>query len=236
MTLPNEKVLELLKRDFVVGWNNIEREEFCGTSSGYSRRQSAIGTTNGAGAHNVQMFVLSADGVVLHALPGFWHPDDLTAELRFAQVIDRLWRDQTRSRQEKECLFEKLHDLELRKQSEITTARSDWQSFDASAELRRVAKNEVRDTVVHKATGKVAMKPLNVLVHERMAARPFVPFAEFDTASFVDYGLRHYDNNRRVDSTGRRFVKQERLMMKRNRERQRDERRARVRRKTKRQS
>lgn len=236
MTLPNENVLKLLRRDFVVGWNNIESEEFCGTSSGYSRRQTAVGTTNGAGAHNVQMFVISNDGVVLHALPGFWHPDDLTAELRFAQVLDRLWQDQGRSRQEKERMFEKLHHLELRKQSEITTARSDWQGFDASAELRRLAQSEDRDTVVHQASGKVTMKPINVLVHERMASRPFVPFADFDTAAFVDYGRLYYDNNRGVDQRGRRFVKLERAMMKRERERQRDERRAQAQRKTKRRS
>ena len=39
----------------------------------------------------------------------------------------------------------------------------------------------------------------STVVHERMAARPFVRFSRFDTAMFVDYGRKYYDNNQRVD-------------------------------------
>ena len=74
----------LLKSDFVVGWKNIQREDYVGASHGYTCEQPAVGTTNGAGPRNTQMFVLSPGGVVLHALPGFWHPDELAAELHFS--------------------------------------------------------------------------------------------------------------------------------------------------------
>ena len=58
-----------------------------------SPKQCAVGTTNGAGGHNVQIFVLSPDGVVLHALPGFWHPEDLVRELTGWICIRVTWAD-----------------------------------------------------------------------------------------------------------------------------------------------
>ena len=80
MTLPNEEVFELLRDHFVLGARNIEKDEHVGLSHGYKCTQSAVGTTNGAGARNVQLLMLAADGTVLHALPGYWHPDDLKRE------------------------------------------------------------------------------------------------------------------------------------------------------------
>ena len=217
--------MEMLRNDFVVGWMNNEREEYCGTSRGYARTQTAVGTTNGAGGHNVQMFVLSPDLVVLHALPGFWHPEDLTAELRFAKVLDRLWRDGDRTLAQKRQMWEQLHRTELRRQSEATTARSDWQGFDRSTELAR-AQTENRDTIVVGANGP-QVKPLNRLVHERLAARPFVKFEDFDIAEFVDYGKTHYDNNRGHDKRSGRFATSERLHKKRALRKAKDEKRAR---------
>ena len=217
MTLPDEKILSLLKKNFVVGWKNIEREGFCGSSSGYGRMHTAVGTTNGAGGSNVQLFVLSPDRVVLHALPGFWHPDDLESELHFALTVDRLWRDSTRSRDDKDAMFARLHRLEAKRQSELTTARSKWQSFDERTELRRISKSGPRDTVEYDEQGNPRVKPLNVLMRERMSQLPFVPFAEFDITSFVDYGRKHYDNNQGHDN-GKRFTTLERLMAKRQRD------------------
>lgn len=211
----------MLQEDFVVGWKNNEREDYCGTSRGYARTQTALGTTNGAGGHNVQIFVLSPDLVVLHALPGFWHPEDLVAELQFAKVLDQLWRDDGRTRAQKETMWKRLHRTELRRQSEATTARSDWQSFDRSMELSR-ARDEVRDTIVVGAAG-LQVKPINQLVHERLIRRPFVKFEDFDTADFVDYGKTHYDNNSGFDETSGRFATAERLQTKRARQQAREE-------------
>lgn len=215
----------MLREDFVVGWMNNEREEYCGTSRAYARTQTAVGTTNGAGGHNVQMFVLSPDLVVLHALPGFWHPEDLRAELEFAKVLDRLWRDDGRTREQKEQMWKRLHTIELRRQSEATTARSDWQGFDRSMELQR-ARTENRDTVLITSAGP-QVKPLNQVVHERLMALPFVQFEDFDIASFVDYGKTHYDNNRGHDQKSGRFATSERLHKKRALKKAREEKRAR---------
>ncbi|MEE2887124.1 MAG: hypothetical protein VX951_06800 [Planctomycetota bacterium] len=226
-------MLPLLKSDFEVGWFDIKNEDYTGYSSGYGyRSHCAVGTTNGAGAHNVQIFVLSPDKVVLHALPGFWAPEDLARELRFAKVLHRLWQDDNRTLAQKRDMYRRLQTLEPRNHPAATFARSAWQPFDVSAERGR---HEERDTALQVDTpamsdnlagllrkssmmavhrGQGVMKPLNMLVHERMAVRPFVPFDEFDIEKFVDYGRMFYDLNLR-HREGKKLAGQTRLMQKR---------------------
>jgi hypothetical protein len=206
VTLADSTVRSLLRDRFVVGWHNIWRESYVGQSHGYSRRQAAVGTTNGAGGRNMQVFVLTPDLVVLHALPGFWHPEDFAHQLRFAEALASVWADPQLSRSQKEDLFRSVQLAEPRLHAEETRARSAWQPFDAHAEAMR-ARTQARDTFAQapagdaEAAGGAApcaappLKPLNVLVHERMAEHPFVPFAEFDVAALVDYGRPYYDNN-----------------------------------------
>ena len=203
----------MLKSDFVVGWRNIITEKYVGESFGYTCDQTSVGTTNGAGPHNVQIFVLSPDLTVLHALPGFWHPQDLAQELEFSKTLYRLWNDEGRSRQEKDALFAQMQLAEFKNHSKSTTIRSSWQGFDARNEQKRRGAGKVRDTFLTSADGSVRerrgrprMKPLNQLVHERMAQRPFVKFEDFDVAVFADYGRILYDNNRRVDGRGEVFM------------------------------
>lgn len=195
----------MLERDFVLGWKDIRKQRFVGYSFGYKPKDSSLGTTNGAGPHNVQMFVLSPDRVVLHALPGFWHPEDLAQELQFAKVLATLWADEDRSIEDKKDMFRRLQKHEIKRQSELSSARSGWQSFDSRAEANRLAKGP-RDTFYPAVDGMPQMlKPINILVHERMAARPFLAFEDFDTAAFVDYGRYFYDLNSRVDGRGIEF-------------------------------
>ena len=51
MSLSADNVLDLLESDFVVGWQNIQREDYVGSSHGYTCEEAAVGTTNGAGPH-----------------------------------------------------------------------------------------------------------------------------------------------------------------------------------------
>jgi hypothetical protein len=213
VSLSQEPVFSLLKSDFVVGWKNIITEKYVGESFGYTCDQTAVGTTNGAGPHNVQIFVLSPDLTVLHALPGFWHPEDLAQELRFAEVLNRLWQDKSRNRAQKNEMFSRLQLAEYKNHSVATTLRSSWQGFDAKNEQQRREGGKQRDTFLTSADGAVrerrgrpVMKPINQLVHERMAQRPFVKFEDFDIAQFADYGRILYDNNRKVDGPGEVFM------------------------------
>lgn len=207
MTLADEKVLEVLKDRYVVGWRNVMNEEWVGQSHGYSRSQQAVGTTNGAGGRNVQIFVLSPDLVVLHALAGFWHPDDLRAELRFAEGLWSVWKDEKLTRAQKDAFCRQMQLAESRFQDEETFARSQWQHFDKHVELSRL-QTENRDTVarVPGENGQgFALKPHNVLLHERMADHPFVPFDEFDVTWIADHGQAFYDNNRGTGEHGVAF-------------------------------
>lgn len=200
MTLADAEVQRVLRERFVVGWRNVWREQWVGQSRGYRRDQCAVGTTNGAGGRNMQVFVLAPDLTVLHALPGFWHPDDFVAELRFAEGLAAVWRDPALSRSQKDALFAKVQLAEPGLQGAATRARSGWQGFDRHAEYAR-GRCEPRDTFTSLPLPGVlggpasVLQPLNVLVHRRMAERPFVPFAEFDVAAFTDYGRPYYDNN-----------------------------------------
>lgn len=231
MSLPDPRVFDLLQDHFVVGWKNIQREEYVGYSRGYKPNQSCVGTTNGAGAHNVQLMVLSPDGTVLHALPGFWHPEDLARELRFGLAMHQLWNDQGKDRATKQRLFERMHQRAIRTQTDATTARSDWQGFDRHREAWRVRNGEERDTVVYGRNGEpktlsdggLLMKPINVLAHERMLQQPFRSIEDFDVVSFVDYGRYQYDLNRR--DKGKRFGGLDRLASIREKKEQRAARR-----------
>lgn len=217
-----------LQSEWIVGWKNIVKQDYVGESHGYTCEQTSVGTTNGAGPHNVQLFLLSPDGVVLHCLPGFWHPEDLGRALKFGQRLLALWQDPVLSPAEKRARFPQLQLAELASQPRETYARSAWQGFDAKNELKRLAQGP-RDTfrvdaagqLVEGKKGQPQLKRTNEVVYERMAKRPFVPFALFDTATFADYGRRYYDNNKKVDGAGatfmtpRRVAKQERKLAKR---------------------
>lgn len=215
MTLPNEKLLALLARDFVVGWKDIRKEDFCGVSRGYTKNQTAVGTTNGAGGRNVQVFVLTPNARVLLALPGFWHADDLRTELQFAKVLNRLWLDDSRTLQDKVKLWRKLQLRQPTTHSRAMRARSDWQGFDRITEIAR-GRMQSRDSIVTQ-NGKQRLLALDELVHKRLALRPCLHFDDFDIESFVDYGRREYDNNRGVDRYGKSFSEVVRREKKRQR-------------------
>jgi hypothetical protein len=204
VTLANPEVLKALHEDFVVGWKNIEREPWRGESQGYSCTQTALGTTNGAGARNVQIFVLSADLRVLHALPGFWHPDDLRRELEFARLAHRLWADEGRTLAQKQSMLAVLRKDHVTRLPALTLARSDWQDFDRVAELS--PGRPWRDTFRTGKDGEVDLKPTILVAHDRMARMAFAEFARFDVEAFTDYGLLHYDNNAGFDRQAAQFA------------------------------
>lgn len=221
MTLPDEDVIDLLQRHFVLAARNIERDGHVGLSHGYRADQTAVGTTNGAGGRNVQLVVLATDGTVVHALPGFWHADDLVPELRLALELHALYRDEALSMPSKLAMFTALHRSHLRRHGAAAEARGDWQGFDRAHELIR-SQSEPRDTVVVDGANRT-LKSIPRLVHERLLARPFRSLAEFGMESFVDYGRPFYDNNAGVDD-GRNFPRAAAANQKRAREQQKAER------------
>ena len=191
----------------MLAWHNIKRTRYVGESNGYTSKAHAVGTTNGAGPRNVQLLVLAPDSTVLHALPGFWHAEDLARELRFAEQVHRLHQDQDRTEEQKLSMFARLHRSEVARQPADAFARSGWQGFDARTEQARLMIQPDRDTFQRHPSGNIVMsekgqpqlKRLNVVAHERMMQQPFKKLNEFDFEAFVDYGVPYYDNNRGKD-------------------------------------
>ena len=82
--------------------------------------------------------------------------------------------------------------------------RSKMQGFDKKYEIKhRLHTSDTIKNVQLASYGltkgqkipKGAFKTTDVIMHERMAARPFVHFSQFDVAHFVDYGRPKYDKN-----------------------------------------
>ncbi len=197
MSLSNDSVLNVLKSQFVCGYRNITGESYAGKSGKHETDGQAIVTTNGAGPHNVQFFFLSEDGVVLHAILGYWDPRDLLWEIRFAQGMNRLWHSSSRSAEDKRKQFQIANRLAIRQLPLDMVARSHLQGFDAKKELKVAASDfRFRPGDYHppvRAGKHDNLKSTVQVIHERMAQRPFVVYEDFDVADFSDYGKQRYD-------------------------------------------
>lgn len=208
VSLSNDSVLNALKSNFVCGYKNITGESYAGRSGHHDPNAPAVLTTNGAGPHNVQMFFLSKDGVVLQCLPGFWAPPDFLYEMRFALGMNRLWLDETKPLDTKKRLFTRYQLQDIPRHPADMVARSHLQSFDAQAEAKKTKQQSdfiYRPGDYHAATQTKAMhnlKTTDQVVHERMAKRPFVTYEEFDVAAFSDYGKERYDKKEETREPG----------------------------------
>ncbi len=165
---------------------------------------TAVNTTNGAGPHNLQTFVMTADGTVLHCLPGFWNSADLSCELALAEKLNYIWEDKAITPAHKAELFKRLHLEHLATHSQETVARSHLQGFDA----QHIYKNrkDLADCISDKEAIKAvedphhdlpyaAFKTTDKIMHERMASKAFIfaDYSNFDTAAYTSYGCSHYD-------------------------------------------
>jgi hypothetical protein len=202
VTLSHDALIRTLNNKFVCGFKNIKDEPYCGKSGKHDPNTPAVLTTNGAGPHNVQIFVLNADGIVLHCLPGFWTPADLLAELEFARSLSKIWSNPKLSREVKDNRFRdanlqhaQTHTLDMR-------SRSKLQGFDEKKE-RKKGESDFKLQVGQPPTVMLTnrglklsdLKTVDQVVHERMAQRPFVPYDDFDVAAYVDYGQLRYDKH-----------------------------------------
>ena len=212
MTLPNNDVIDFIGTRFVLAHRNIQKDEHVGMSHGYRSNQSAVGTTNGAGPRNVQFLILAADKTVLHALPGFWHPEDLIPELQLAFEISRLYLDKRKTYSQKAKMFEMLHKAHMRRHGAAAIRRGHWQNFDSLYETSHEQRDE-RDTFRRLANGDLQLKSVPEVIHDRMLTRRFKKLDDFDLESFVDYGRPFYDNNR--GERGKAFSQAERANRKR---------------------
>lgn len=203
MSLSSPQVIKALQDNFVCATRDITGESYAGVSGRHEVKGKAVRTTNGAGPHNIQMFMLAADGTVLHCLPGYWAPADIVPEMELAKKLNAVWNSNY-SLQQKRQEFYRLQLAHARNHPQDTKYRSSMQSFDQKYE----AKNRLNtsDTILDKNLARMslekgamvpagAFKTTDVLMHERMAVRPFIPYSQFDVVAFSDYGRPLYDKH-----------------------------------------
>lgn len=204
MSLSQEPAFSVLKEGFVCGVKDISNEPYCGVSGRHEVNGKAINTTNGAGPHNIQMFVLASDGTVLTCMQGFWNSADLVQELSLAQQLNHVWIDPRLTRAQKNQMFSQMHMAHVQQHSPKTVARSHLQGFDAKYEAKhRLTSSDciINPQLAQQANVKGAKIPWQAfrttddLMHRRMAARPFVPYTQFDVAAYVEYGRPKYDKH-----------------------------------------
>jgi hypothetical protein len=220
VSLSQDPAFSYLKNYFVCGFTDITNQSYAGVSGRHERQGQATNTTNGAGPHNLQLFMLASDGTVLHCLPGFWDSRDLSREMQFAYQLNKVYTDPTLRKSEKDQLFKQMQLKHIEQHPPQMVRRSHMQGFDQQYEAHY--KLNTSDAILDPALAKQGMaanghppgeafKTCDVLMHERMSKRPFVAFSRFDVANFTDYGKPHYDKNEdQIDAYSGREIRDRR--------------------------
>lgn len=156
---PDDEVMAVLGRQFLCGFRNVGDQPWCGNSAKHPRRSRAVYPANGAGPRNTQGFLLAPDGVVLHALLGYWHPKDFLCELSLARELCGLWQNPSLSRADKDARFAELHRSHIAIHSEDMRSRSGLMGLDEEYELARAGARQLidgaRDIIVRDRKGRV---------------------------------------------------------------------------------
>ncbi len=217
MSLSQEPALSVLKNELVCGYRDISKEPYAGFSGAHPIDGNAAVTTNGAGPHNLQTFIMDPDGTVLHCLPGYWAPQDLVREVEFAGRLDDVWHDPHLSVAQKKQEFREMQLAHVQEHPRQMTMKSRMQGFDMQYEAKNrlyssdtILNPQLAVQVLDKDSGGMKMgakdgfKTTDVIMHERMAQRPFINYNQFDVAAYADYGRPKYDKNEnfRDASTG----------------------------------
>jgi hypothetical protein len=218
VSLSQDPAFSTLKDDFVCGTKDITGAPWSGFSGVHPIDGGAVHTTNGAGPHNIQMFILAKDGTVLTCLPGYWHPEDLAHEIELAKELNKVWTDRSLSREAKNAKFTALHLQHIADHPRTMTKRSQMQGFDRKFEEKN--RLERTDTVFAMTGGRdngPIFKTTDVIFHERIAKQPFVPYEKFDVVAFSDYGRAKYDKKEEggqpaVDMRPETIEKRKRMM------------------------
>lgn len=200
MSLSQDPAFPLLKSEFICGTRDITGAPWSGFSGIQPMTAGAVHTTNGAGPHNIQMFVLAQDGTVLTCLPGYWNPEDFACEMELAKQLNAVWTDPKLTRSQKDAKFAELHLGHIDTHSTAMRRRSQMQGFDKKFETKE--RLETSDTILSKSGGKGGMptfKTTDVIFHERIAAQPFKKYSEFNVVAFSDYGRAKYDKKEEGD-------------------------------------
>ena len=192
MSLSQAPAFQVLKQYFICGVRDISGLPYSGFSESHKPTGVAVNTSNGAGPHNIQLFVLSADGTVLTCMPGFWSPQDLVGELQLAEDLNRVWLNPNLTRAQKDNSFRAMQLGHIRQHCPQLVSHSQMQGFDKVYEVKH---GRHADVFAGGQASEASIKTTDVIMHERMARQPFVPYDQFNVAAFIEYGRPQYDKN-----------------------------------------
>jgi hypothetical protein len=203
VSLSKDPAFSVLKEHFICGYRDITNEPYSGMSGWHETDGNAIKTTNGAGPRNLQLFMMTPDGIVLHCLPGYWDAQDLVHELELAWELNNVWKDPVLTVSQKNGMFSQMQVAHTYEHSPMMVRRSRMQGFDQKHEAkhRLWSSDTIRDPYLlvnhsmHGPMPQMAFKTTDQIAHERMSVRPFLPYERFDVANFSDYGKERYEKN-----------------------------------------
>jgi hypothetical protein len=195
VSLSQEPVFTELKNDFICGTKDITGAPWSGVSGIHPITGGAVNTTNGAGPHNLQLFVLAQDGTVLACLPGYWNSEDLAHELDLAKDLNKVWTNKSLSLAQKRTKFTEMQLAHVQVHPLMMVRRSQMQGFDKKFEQKRLAESDTVFAMTGGKDGGPVFKTTDQIFHERLAKQPFVPYSQFDVVAFSDYGRPKYNKN-----------------------------------------
>ncbi len=200
MTLSDNRVVKELNRNFVSGWKNIKgKTPYAGSSNTHLPTYEAKCVNNSSGHHNVQMFVLTHDGRVVHCLPGFWNAKHFLEEVEFAKKLGKLYYTKNVSTAKRNQAFMDWNLDHAIEHTRSMRSASDLQGFDK----KKMAKKKNGDFKREEGFITSGLKTADQVMHERMAERPYVPFDRFDIATYIDMGLKRYKYDNGVPGKGK---------------------------------
>lgn len=189
MTLADERVEERLTRNFISGMQNIaKKKSYAGKSNRHLPTYDAMWINNCAGNHNIQMFFLTSDGRLLHALPGYWGPSHFLEELDLAVELGRLYYARELSAAERNAKYLDMHLAHAYSHAASMVHDSGLQGFDRK-HLEERKESDFQRTEGFLTAG---LKTPDQVLHERLAEVPFRKFESFDVAKFIDMGVKTY--------------------------------------------
>ena len=189
MTLSNSKVINQINTAFVSGWQNIKgKRSYAGVSNTHLPSYAAKNINTCSGGRNIQMYFMTPDARVVHCLPGFWSAADFYTQAGFAVKLGNLAFNKRISNADRNEKFLDMHLQKAHGHSYGLVEGAQLQGFD----VKYVKKNTSDFTRGDKGFVKGGIKLADQVVHERMAARPFLPFEKFDTGEFVKLGIKRY--------------------------------------------
>jgi hypothetical protein len=185
VSLSNASVNRLLNDKFVCANVNIQGDPNSGESFSHLPRDPVGPCLRGNGEHNVQMITMSPSGEIYHVLSGYVGPEELLAELQFAEAT---WHE-----------LDKTEDADTRKKMLIAAherfaRESDTRRYDeddtpipgvmpGARDIRKFLPSGLGDEMQNLMAGFTGQR--SALDHAFVIKHPLLPYKEYRSEELV---------------------------------------------------